>query len=379
MKNNIELKEKLLGLGMFNDNKFLDLYCSLINDNLNNKRVKCETQRHHIIPKVVYRTLHLRIDNSKNNLVNLKFIDHIKAHWYLYKCVMEDSLVYNGLLKAILFMLGKSKECIIESNLESLINNDDIMALYIKEKQLLSEKKQNEKFTVSANYIKYVHSIDGKTFKEVIETVSRDEFYNYYFVENHTYIETKNYFNISSSWIDKLIQLYNIPPKKYRTRFKDYLNLYSKNFIHNLYIIEGKTVKDISLMLNISEEWVRHLLKFYNIRKINSGKKPENLNTMLVRITKEELYKYYVTENHTEYETKKHFNTGDQFTKILHFYNINKLEDTKIILNYDEVYNYYIIQNHTHDDSLKHFKVGRLKFDKFLKDNNLSKKNFKNS
>ena len=80
MKNNIELKEKLLGLGMFNDNKFLDLYCSLINDNLNNKRIKCETQRHHIIPKVVYRTLHLRIDNSKNNLVNLKFIDHIKAH-----------------------------------------------------------------------------------------------------------------------------------------------------------------------------------------------------------------------------------------------------------------------------------------------------------
>ena len=100
---------------------------------------------------------------------------------------------------------------------------------------------------------------------------------------------------------------------------------------------------------------------------------------MLGRITKEELYKYYVTENHTEYETKKYFNTGDQFTQILHFYNINKLEDTKIILNYNEVYNYYIVQNHTHDDSLKHFKVGRLKFDKFLKDNNLSKKNFKNS
>ena len=108
-------------------------------------------------------------------------------------------MVYNGLLKAILFMLGKSKECIIKSNLESLINDDDIMILYIKEKQLLSEKKQNEKFTVSANYIKYVHSIDGKTFKEVIETVSRDEFYNYYFVENHTYLETKNHFNISSS------------------------------------------------------------------------------------------------------------------------------------------------------------------------------------
>lgn len=33
-----ELKEKLLGLGVFEDNEYLDFYCNLIENNRNTKR-----------------------------------------------------------------------------------------------------------------------------------------------------------------------------------------------------------------------------------------------------------------------------------------------------------------------------------------------------
>ena len=44
------LKEKLLSLGIVEDNEYLDFYCTLIENNRDTKREKYKTQKHHIIP-----------------------------------------------------------------------------------------------------------------------------------------------------------------------------------------------------------------------------------------------------------------------------------------------------------------------------------------
>jgi len=79
----------LLGLGCFVDNEYLDLYCSLINDNRATKREKFKTQSHHIIPKCCFSCLKLPIDDSSENKVNLLYSKHILAHYYL--CLCSDS------------------------------------------------------------------------------------------------------------------------------------------------------------------------------------------------------------------------------------------------------------------------------------------------
>lgn len=80
----MELKLKLLNTGTVTENEFLDKYINLIE--ANTKAETFITQCHHIIPKYVYVYNSDEVDNSATNLVNLKYSDHLLAHYYLMKC-----------------------------------------------------------------------------------------------------------------------------------------------------------------------------------------------------------------------------------------------------------------------------------------------------
>lgn len=82
----MELKKKLLELNIVEDNTYLDRYIKLILDNKETKNCRFKTQKHHIIPKAYYKYNKLPVDNSKDNIVNLLYKDHILAHYYLYLC-----------------------------------------------------------------------------------------------------------------------------------------------------------------------------------------------------------------------------------------------------------------------------------------------------
>lgn len=96
--NIFRLKYQLLAYGLVKDNKYLDLYLQLITDNLQTEKTKFETQQHHCIPLGIYvkafKLKNISVNPRKlgeilvpgNLLVNLKFKDHLLAHWYLYKC-----------------------------------------------------------------------------------------------------------------------------------------------------------------------------------------------------------------------------------------------------------------------------------------------------
>ena len=100
-----ELKSKLLSLSVYQDNEYLDKYVELIESNLSRKREKYKTQLHHIIPKSYFRNLSVEVDNSKSNIVNLLHKDHVLAHYYLFKCSIEDNQVYSNSY-AIFYMLN---------------------------------------------------------------------------------------------------------------------------------------------------------------------------------------------------------------------------------------------------------------------------------
>ena len=80
------LKQKLLSLDIFIDNEYLDFYCSLIEQNIQTESQKGLTERHHKIPRKVFKLLDISVDNSRNNLVNLTHFDHCLAHYYLCLC-----------------------------------------------------------------------------------------------------------------------------------------------------------------------------------------------------------------------------------------------------------------------------------------------------
>lgn len=121
-----ELKTKLLATNCFEANEYLDKYCKLIIDNLEKRREKYKTQKHHIIPRCYFRLNNLEIDNSKENIINLLYKDHILAHYYLTLC--SKSKIFNKLNFSFIIMAAHKEKL---ENFDP-INLDNYQELYEK-------------------------------------------------------------------------------------------------------------------------------------------------------------------------------------------------------------------------------------------------------
>ena len=120
-----ELKNKLIVLNNFIDNDYLDSYVELIITNSDTKKQKFKTNIHHIIPRCYYKLHQIEVDDSKENKVNLLYVDHIKAHYLLMNCTV-------GVLKqkcfgAFYYCCNKYRNItqIIESELDISIIQDN--------------------------------------------------------------------------------------------------------------------------------------------------------------------------------------------------------------------------------------------------------------
>ena len=115
----ISLKSRLLDLGVFEDNEYLDLYCYLISENRERKKEFGKTQKHHIIPRAWYRMNGKKLDNTEANLVNLGIAEHVKAHFYLYKAA-SDPTVKGQNAAAVRYMCDLFDEQLIEEYADEL-------------------------------------------------------------------------------------------------------------------------------------------------------------------------------------------------------------------------------------------------------------------
>lgn len=90
LSKNILTKESLINtLDSFNfliHNEYFYLYVDLIIANLSTERIVHKTQRHHIVPKHVFEKQNMPVDNSKDNLVDMLYSDHMLSHAYLFLC-----------------------------------------------------------------------------------------------------------------------------------------------------------------------------------------------------------------------------------------------------------------------------------------------------
>ena len=128
------LKEKLLSLGIFIDNKYLDFYCKLIEENIDTKKVSGLTERHHIIQKAYYKLNNLPIDHTVENLVNLTHHNHCLAHYYLCLCTVAE-LQYANQLALICLVSRKKLNSVDKQLVTTLPLYKNIYESYIKNRQ----------------------------------------------------------------------------------------------------------------------------------------------------------------------------------------------------------------------------------------------------
>ena len=111
----MNVKEKLLSTQIIEDNEFLDKYVDLIQKNRSLDYINKKTQRHHIIPVCYYKEINYPVDNSKENLVNLYYKDHVLAHYYLALCSVGKFKYQN--LEPIFIIMGHKNFPLSEQNI----------------------------------------------------------------------------------------------------------------------------------------------------------------------------------------------------------------------------------------------------------------------
>ena len=136
--NKQEIKENLLKINLVVDNEYLDKYVELIINNYYTESKKFITNSHHIIPRCYYKHNHMLVDNNSRNKVNLLIKDHLLAHYYLYKCALEDWFKLSN-LRSIKFSQNYSHK--IEDITDEWIseNLEDISNLWSESNRLQSE------------------------------------------------------------------------------------------------------------------------------------------------------------------------------------------------------------------------------------------------
>lgn len=102
-----------------------------------------------------------------------------------------------------------------------------------------------------------------------------------------------------------------------------------------LYLIDKLSLVNIGKELNCCNEVVKKLVSYFNLSRNrgdvnstslnNSGAKKKQFQDLISRISKEDILKYYIEEDHGYYESIDHFNTTDySFNKLCNYYNIKK-------------------------------------------------------
>lgn len=178
------IKDKLLSTKLFINNQYLDLYVELIKNNLFRKKQKFITQRHHIIPVSFFKIYNIKGKDSKENLVNLLYKDHILAHYYLALCLKESELRYK-MIYAINFILGRAKQnkLDMEDLRNFVLNLDKYQKMYEESKKFLADKIKGTTRVTSAETKKKIGKANsGRIYINkdgIVKTISSDELENY--------------------------------------------------------------------------------------------------------------------------------------------------------------------------------------------------------
>ena len=122
------VKDLLLSCDMFINNSYLDRYAELIRNNLKLNKQPFKTNLHHIIPKCYYKLKGIDIDDSITNKVNLLYVDHIRAHYYLCRCTTGE--LQTKCYTAFNFTLNKYKHII--DDIENEFDLTFLQDMYVK-------------------------------------------------------------------------------------------------------------------------------------------------------------------------------------------------------------------------------------------------------
>ena len=195
MLDRVTLKEKLLGTEYFIENSFLEKYLKLVCHKYYRKHV---LYKHHILQRKYYHLIKKRVDDSKDNIIELPFDKHCLAHWYLINCTIGELRRAN--IRAIHQMITQTKK------MESL--NEKIIKQLAKYAMLATEDKESSYWTSKEiKILKTYYPLYGS--KECLKYLSKRKYtYNIKAAAKRFGIKSKNAYPAWTKNEDEILAKY---------------------------------------------------------------------------------------------------------------------------------------------------------------------------
>lgn len=281
------LKEKLLTLGIVENNEYLDKYIEIVENNKTTKREKFKTQQHHIIPISYYRHNQLPINNDRENLVHLTHREHALAHYYLTKCA-KPKWFKGSCLNAIIKMI---RDFTNKKSTNYCIDNEEALKGILDEYDNMTKESYELRSKLYKGRV-HINNGDVETFidKEYLDDYlscgwelgriytpteeTREKLRQANLGKHHeTSEETKRKIGEANKISLKGKKLSKERVEKIRKRVSN--SRWYNNGIINIYINKDKVppkgfVKGMILTHSTKEEWMR---------KVHANRKPEDYNT----------------------------------------------------------------------------------------------------
>jgi transposase len=190
--------------------------------------------------------------------------------------------------------------------------------------------------------------------------LDKDELYNYYVAEGHSREDTLKHFNVTIGILKSNLSRYGIRKDGADSNFEQYELI--KTDLLDFYISQNKTLIETGKKFDMSKQSLIKLLNFWGVHKdrhnsaLNS-RKAYHENFVKAMPSKEEVYQYYIVEDHSRAECIEHWNTSRKvFGKWLNILGIKKAEPLPFISE-EDFYDYYIAQNHKQEECAEYFCV----------------------
>lgn len=205
------------------------------------------------------------------------------------------------------------------------IDKEELIDYYINQKHSIKECAEhfNADYTHICTVLKGYNIRKNKPHinKKVVifHNIDKEQFIQYYIVENHSKKETAEYFNCSKSTVERFISKHNIAKPK--ERISEILKIPKKYKINKQELFEYYKIQK-----HTQKECAQHFSVPFSAIRYNIDKNGWEVNEFISKMPNiEELYDYYVTQNHSRIETAEHFGICDSsVTVLMNNYNLKK-------------------------------------------------------
>ena len=264
------------------------------------------------------------------------------------------------------------------------------MRYNLEENHNLSET--SKKFNCGPDAMKLFlqkHNIFREGSKKTYLKAIPEEVIDYYISQNHSEKETSSHFNCGITALENFLQKFNIKKGRFLTNQieskvkQNKKDIKNSNLIANIDLNKFKiefenplnTKRDLLSLFKISENEYSYLKKYLKLKT----KSPLGVNTLKVlnNYSKDFIYNYYITENHSLKECLDFFDVKrDTFLKCLSFYNIQKITHLKdLISNINEInFKNTLKSNYSLEEILNKFKINYWQLFSLIKYFNLDDK-----